>query len=153
MVSTGDHHEDEREEKRQDDRQSRNGGQDKVRVVLRHRAGPGQQRTSLCPTMMTRVMVAPVMEVKGAGLGRFEVQETGGTDADSHQPDAGKKAGKPQHRLESSWVVHGPGGVVHNENPVKEEGVDSTKRTGRLATDRCLRLLQNVAISSIHKPA
>ncbi len=66
-----------RHEDRYHDRQAGNLGQDKRPFILRHRAGPGDQRSKLGATVMAGVVITAAMKIERPDRGLFEFIEAG----------------------------------------------------------------------------
>ena len=112
-VPAGDTEESQRNQERYDDRQRGAIRQHEIRIVLRHFACPGDERTHRLAAVVTGVMVAPVMEIKDARRGGVELVEAGGTDSDGQDPDTDQKAGQPREGTTGAHNRYGTNDGVH----------------------------------------
>lgn len=95
-VRIGDHQQEQRNEEGDHDRQPRNIRHDEGGFILRHGAGPGDERAGFHPAMVARVEITPGMEVKTAGDRLLEVEEAGVADEPRDETDTHEQA-RDQH--------------------------------------------------------
>lgn len=92
-VSIRDQQEDKGNKQRHDHRQARNFRQDEGGFILRHGAGPIDQRAGFDPAVVTRIQITSSVEVKTASVGLLNIKKTGMTDKPRDDADSDQEAG------------------------------------------------------------
>lgn len=91
--------EDQRNNYRNNDRQTRNFRERKCRIILSNRAGPVGQRTRLSAAMVTGLVIPTTMKMKCLNRRLLKLVKTSRTDDACHKANGDQETGKQARHL------------------------------------------------------